>query len=183
MRAQQAVTNDRGQYRFPLLNPGTYKLSYERSGFATLLREGIVVSVGFSAEVNVQLIVEAVKQTVVVRGDTPLIDRQNTTVQGTFSSETLKALPNARDLMSVIGLLPATMVGVATSVVRLSGLSRSISHTDNSVPNTSRVASSWTASTRPTTAQQACTLTTAPLMKCGLALPRTTPRCPTLAFK
>ena len=84
MGTQVAISNDRGQYRFPLLNPGIYTLSYDRSGFATLVREGIVVNVGFSAEVNVELAVATIEQTVVVRGDTPLIDTQSTTVQSTF---------------------------------------------------------------------------------------------------
>jgi hypothetical protein len=109
---QAAVTNDRGQYRFPLLTPGVYRLSYERPGFTTLVREDIVVSVGFEAEVDVTLAVASVRQTTVVRGDPPLIDTKNTTVQSIFTTETLKALPGARDLLSLIGLLPATMMTV-----------------------------------------------------------------------
>jgi hypothetical protein len=112
MGIQSVNTNDRGQYRFPMLAPGTYKLSFERPGFATLVREDIVVSVEFAAEVDVQLALATVQDTIVVRGDSPLIDTQHTTIQNSFTSETLKTLPTARDLMSLIGLLPATIVSV-----------------------------------------------------------------------
>ncbi|HEX2456098.1 MAG TPA: carboxypeptidase regulatory-like domain-containing protein [Vicinamibacterales bacterium] len=109
---QSAVTNDRGHYRFPLLAPGIYRLSYERTGFTTVVRENIVVSVEFAAEIDVELVVATIQATTVVHGDSPLIDTQNTTIQSIFTSETLKALPNARDLMSVIGLVPATIMSI-----------------------------------------------------------------------
>ncbi len=43
MGAQAAVTNERGLYRFPGVNTGTYTLKFELAGFAPLVREGIVV--------------------------------------------------------------------------------------------------------------------------------------------
>ena len=55
MGAQTAVTNEQGQYRFPSLPPGTYRLEYQLAGFSTVVREGIVVSIGFAATINVQL--------------------------------------------------------------------------------------------------------------------------------
>ena len=110
MGVQTTVSNDRGRYRFPLLVPGVYELSFERPGFATLIRKDIFVSVDFAAEVNVELDLAVVTETTVVAGDSPLIDTQNTTIQSSFTSETLKALPSARDLMSIIGLLPATIM-------------------------------------------------------------------------
>jgi hypothetical protein len=95
-----------------LLAPGIYRLSYERTGFTTVVRENIVVSVEFAAEIDVELVVATIQATTVVHGDSPLIDTQNTTIQSIFTSETLKALPNARDLMSVIGLVPATIMSI-----------------------------------------------------------------------
>jgi hypothetical protein len=55
MGVQTAVTNDTGNYRFPSVPPGTYTLNYELSGFSNIRREGIVVNLGFTATVNVQL--------------------------------------------------------------------------------------------------------------------------------
>src|SRR5436309_13628641 len=81
---QISITNEKGQYRFPLLPPGDYNLMYELSGFGKVVREGIRVGVGFNAEVNVQLQLAALQESVVVRGQSPAIDTQHTNVQNNF---------------------------------------------------------------------------------------------------
>ena len=55
MGTQVAVSNEQGIYRFPALPTGTYALKFELSGFATVNREGIIVSIGFTATVPMQL--------------------------------------------------------------------------------------------------------------------------------
>ena len=78
MGVQTAVTNEQGQYRFPTLPPGTYRLEYQLAGFSTVVREQIVVSIGFTATVNVQLQVATLNETVTVTGASPVVDTQNT---------------------------------------------------------------------------------------------------------
>src|SRR5678815_4998670 len=56
MGAQVAVTNEQGQYRFPSVPIGTYTLKYELAGFSTIIRDGIIVTIGFTASVSVQLL-------------------------------------------------------------------------------------------------------------------------------
>jgi hypothetical protein len=107
---QQSITNDKGQYRFPLLPPGDYQLVYELSGFATVEREGIRVGVGFNAEVNVKMEVASLKESVTVSGQSPAIDTQNTTVQNNFTAEMMAAIPNARDIWSLIAEAPGMTV-------------------------------------------------------------------------
>src|SRR5207247_9897138 len=53
MGVQTSVTDSGGNYRFPALPPGSYNLSFELPGFNTLKREGIQISMGFTATVNV----------------------------------------------------------------------------------------------------------------------------------
>jgi hypothetical protein len=110
MGAQTAVTNSDGAYRFPTLPPGQYRLSYELSGFATVVREAIVVQVGFTATVSVQMQVATLEETVTVRGASPVVDVQNTNIQNNFTAEVLKEIPSARDIWSVIGLSPGVTV-------------------------------------------------------------------------
>src|SRR5205823_11066575 len=50
-----AVTDARGVYRFLLLPPGAYELKVEKSGFSPNFRKGIVISVGETVVVDVQL--------------------------------------------------------------------------------------------------------------------------------
>src|SRR5437867_3464298 len=45
MGTQTAITNASGQYRFPAVNTGTYKMTFQLAGFSDLVREGIVVPV------------------------------------------------------------------------------------------------------------------------------------------
>ena len=52
---QTSVTNESGLYRFAALPPGTYSLTFTLSGFSTLKRAGLKVSVGGTLEENAAL--------------------------------------------------------------------------------------------------------------------------------
>ncbi|HEX6463333.1 MAG TPA: carboxypeptidase-like regulatory domain-containing protein, partial [Vicinamibacterales bacterium] len=107
---QQSITNEKGQYRFPLLPPGDYQLVYELNGFAKVERQGIHVGVGFNAEVNVKMEVASLKESVTVSGQSPVIDTQNTNVQNNFTADMMAAIPNARDIWSLIAEAPGMTV-------------------------------------------------------------------------
>jgi hypothetical protein len=107
---QTAVTNPRGQYRVPSLPPGTYKLTFELSGFATMVRQGIAISIGFTANVDVQMALQGVSETVTVSGQAPVVDAQNTNIRNAFNAELLQTIPNAKDIWSVIAEAPGMTV-------------------------------------------------------------------------
>src|SRR5215831_2095157 len=48
-------TNASGQYRFLFLNPGTYRLTAETAGFHKAVREGIVLSTGQAATLDLSM--------------------------------------------------------------------------------------------------------------------------------
>src|SRR5215469_18489076 len=54
MGTKSVTTDENGVYRFPALAPGDYRLTYELAGFATQTREGVHISLGFTATVNVE---------------------------------------------------------------------------------------------------------------------------------
>lgn len=108
MGVQTAVTNEQGQYRFPALPPGTYRLQYQLSGFSTVVREGIVVSLGFTATINVPLQLATIQESVTVTGASPVVDTQNSNIQTNFTQEMIKSLPNARDIWALIAVAPGT---------------------------------------------------------------------------
>jgi hypothetical protein len=110
MGPQIAVSNNEGVYRFPTLPPGSYRLNYELGGFGTVVRDPIVVQVGFTATVSVQMQVASLQETVTVSGASPVVDVQNTNIQNNFTAEVLSTIPSARDLWSVIGLSPGITV-------------------------------------------------------------------------
>jgi hypothetical protein len=117
MGVQSSVTDTGGNYRFPALPPGTYTVQFELPGFNTLKRENIVISMGFTAAVNVELAVASLQETVTVTGDSPVIDTSSTRVQQNFKLEALQEIPNSRDLWSLLAVTP----GVGMSRIDVGG--------------------------------------------------------------
>lgn len=107
MGTQTSVTTEVGLYRFPAVPPGIYTVVYALPGFATLRREGIDISLGFTATVNVELTVAAVEETVTVTGESPVVDTAASRVQQNFKLEQLEAIPNARDMWGLLALTPS----------------------------------------------------------------------------
>jgi hypothetical protein len=107
MGAPTAITNEEGIYRFPSVPPGEYKLTFELAGFSTLVREGIRVTVGFNAGVNVKLGVATLQETVTVSGESPVVDTTATRIQTNFDQQQLASLPNARDMWSLLAASPS----------------------------------------------------------------------------
>jgi len=106
MGTQSTITNELGIYRFAAVPSGTYRIVFEMAGFATLAREGIVVTLGFTATVNVDLAIAAVQETVTVTGESPVVDVSTTRIQQNFNLEQLESLPNARDMWALLAESP-----------------------------------------------------------------------------
>ncbi|MDP2324637.1 MAG: carboxypeptidase-like regulatory domain-containing protein, partial [Gammaproteobacteria bacterium] len=108
--AQTAVTSETGNYRFPAVPPGTYEVSYELAGFNTLKRSGISISLGFTANVNVELALATLQETVTVSGASPVIDTSSTRVQQNFKMEQLQSIPNGRDMWALLAVTPSVQM-------------------------------------------------------------------------
>ena len=102
-----AVTNEAGIYRFPSVPPGEYKLAFELAGFQNIVREGIRITLGFNAQVNVQLAVATLQETVTVSGQSPVIDTSATRMQTNYDQQMLASIPNARDMWSLLSTTPS----------------------------------------------------------------------------
>jgi hypothetical protein len=107
MGTLSAVTNEEGIYRFPSVPPGEYKIQFELAGFTTLVREGIRVTLGFNAGVNVKLGVAPRQETVTVTGESPVVDTTASRLQTNFDQEKLASIPNARDMWSLLAATPS----------------------------------------------------------------------------
>src|SRR5205814_3439843 len=79
-KVRTVVTDGEGRYNIVDLRPGTYIVTFSLPGFGTVRREGISLTGGFTATVNVELSVGAVAETITVTGGAPLVDTQNTKV-------------------------------------------------------------------------------------------------------
>ncbi len=107
---QSAVTSDTGSYRFPAVPPGTYTLTYELIGFNSIRREGIQITLGFTANLNVELAIATLQETVTVTGESPVIDTTATRVQQNFKVEQLQSIPNGRDMWSLLAVTPGVQM-------------------------------------------------------------------------
>ncbi|HEX7283001.1 MAG TPA: carboxypeptidase-like regulatory domain-containing protein, partial [Vicinamibacterales bacterium] len=108
--AQTAVTSETGNYRFPAVPPGDYELTFELAGFNTLKRSGISITLGFTANVNVELALATLQETVTVSGASPVIDTTTTRVQQNFKMEQLQSIPNGRDMWALLAVTPAVQM-------------------------------------------------------------------------
>jgi hypothetical protein len=111
-KARTAVTDEQGLYRIIDLRPGTYTVTFSLSGFATVKREGIELSAGFTAPVNAEMKVGALEETITVSGASPIVDTQSVAKRQVVASEVIDALPTAKT-WNTIG---NTVVGVQMAV-------------------------------------------------------------------
>lgn len=111
MGTRSTITNDEGQYRFPAVPPGEYTITYELQGFTTVTRQGIRVSVGFTATVDIEIGVASVQETVTVTGQAPVVDQSSTELSTTFDKDLLAAMPTgSRDFWSLLATTPSVQV-------------------------------------------------------------------------
>ena len=104
------VSDASGEYRFPAVPPGQYRITYELGGFSTVVREGVQVGLGFTATVNTDMVVATLQETVTVTGASPVVDVTATTTSTNFGQEKLASLPNARDFWTVLAAAPAIVL-------------------------------------------------------------------------
>jgi carboxypeptidase family protein/TonB-dependent receptor-like protein len=107
MGSPTTVTDQNGFFRLPSLAPGEYRLKFELAGFGTVTRDGIHISLGFTATVNVDMNPGSVAETITVSGASPVVDLQSTNVTTHFDTDRLASLPGSRDFWAVVAQTPA----------------------------------------------------------------------------
>ena len=106
-KVRSVTTDADGRYNIIDLRPGIYAVTFSLPGFNTFRREGIAISVGFTATVNADLAVGSLNETITVSGATPLVDTQNARQQKVLSDDVLQALPTGQtNIVNVIALTP-----------------------------------------------------------------------------
>ena len=96
-----AVTDATGVYRFQAVDPGTYTLEAELSGFQTRRRENIVISVGTPLTIDLALGVGGLQETVSVVADTQTVAVTSSEATSNLSQEILFNLPIDRSNAAV----------------------------------------------------------------------------------
>ena len=116
-KARTVVTDGQGRYTIVDLRPGTYSVAFTLAGFSTVKREGIELTTGFTANVNADLRVGTIEETVTVTGESPIVDTQSTTKLATATRDVMDVLPTDRNFVSFAALTPSVLVtGVRQNV-------------------------------------------------------------------
>jgi len=109
-RVRSAVTDSAGQYKIVSLPPGVYTVSFGLVGFATEKREGIELTTGFAASVNSEMKVGSVEETVLVTGQSPIVDVQNSSKPVVMTRDTVDALPTGKNYFELATLVPGVQL-------------------------------------------------------------------------
>ncbi|MGQ0675161.1 MAG: carboxypeptidase regulatory-like domain-containing protein, partial [Rhodospirillales bacterium] len=88
-----AVTDTGGYYRLLNLPPGTYAVTAELAGFSSWRREGIIMRAGITFQVDVDLKIGTLAETVTVTGDSPMIETGRPTSVLNIDGELVRATP------------------------------------------------------------------------------------------
>ena len=110
-KVRTAVTDGNGRYQIVDLRPGAYTVTFTLAGFNTSKREGIALSGTSATVVDAELKVGALEETITVTGEAPVVDTTSTTKQQVLSSDTVNALPSARNYFGLARMIPGTSGG------------------------------------------------------------------------
>jgi hypothetical protein len=111
-----------GIYTAPNLVAGTYQISVSKEGFATLVRSGVLVTVGSEEVIDLKLNPGEVKTKIEVSGTPPAIQLASSTLEATENSTTVRELPlNGRD-WTTLAQLQAGVTGVNQYPLALSNM-------------------------------------------------------------
>ena len=112
--SQVRVTENDGQFRFPLLTPGTYTLTFELAGFQRVERTGLAVAADRTLTIDQQLGTAAIQETLVVTGESPLVDVRSTTVSNTVDATVVREIPVSRRFTDLLNTMPGVQSGLYT---------------------------------------------------------------------
>src|SRR5262245_22794458 len=100
------VTDGNGVYQITELRPGMYVATFTLPGFSAVKRAGIELSGTAVTQLNAELSVSAVEETITVTGEAPTVDVQSTTRQQVMTSEVINTIPSGRNYSSLGQLIP-----------------------------------------------------------------------------
>ena len=104
------VTNEVGRYEAPNLPIGTYEVTAALPGFGTAIRQGVALTVGRTAVIDIVLQVGQVAQTIEVQADALMVETTQATVAHLIDQLEVENLPLVnRDLTQLAFLQPGIL--------------------------------------------------------------------------
>jgi hypothetical protein len=98
-----------GRYRLTAIPPGRYSLAAARVQFRTVMREGIVLSLGAEAVIDLEMPPSGISEFLIVNADVPVVDTTSPAIDMRINREQLDLLPMfGRSFFSLLRLTPAS---------------------------------------------------------------------------
>jgi hypothetical protein len=101
-----AVTDSRGEYRFPALPSGVYEITATLQGFAVKHIPDTQLQLGQILKVDVTLQVASLAESVLVTAESPIIDVKQNAASASITREITDLIPKGRDFTSVVTTAP-----------------------------------------------------------------------------
>jgi hypothetical protein len=106
------TANDAGIFQAPYLIPGTYQLTIEHTGFKKYIRDGLILSIGATLDVDILLEVGRTEETVTITDVSPPLDTTSASMGQTVDSRRVSELPLVHgDPYTLIGLSAGVSFG------------------------------------------------------------------------
>lgn len=109
--SQTTTSNQSGNYSFPSLQPGNYRVEVEVQGFRKAIKTGIDVLVNSTVRTDVELTPGAVNEVINVQAETTLLQTDRSDTGRKIETRQLADLPLTynRNFQSLLNLVPGTV--------------------------------------------------------------------------
>lgn len=104
------ISGAAGSYRLPSLPAGVYVLKFDLAGFQSVVRQDLRLQAGFVATINIELKIGTVEESLVVVGESPVVDVRTTAGQTNVTQEMLNTAPVTRTMWNVLAMAPGMRV-------------------------------------------------------------------------
>jgi outer membrane receptor protein involved in Fe transport len=110
------VTAQTGAYVITNLDPGTYDLTIEMSGFASLKQPGVQLGAGSTVTLEQRMQVAGLQEELVVTAEAPLVETTSNRIGGSLTSQEIEDVPsNFRNFTALTQLIPGITPNPAAS--------------------------------------------------------------------
>jgi outer membrane receptor protein involved in Fe transport len=118
------VTDANGQFTAPDLVPGRYTVRFELTGFSKVERADVNVLLGRTFELDAQMRVGELTETVQVTAEaSPLVDQRSTLIAHNVTAEEFDRMPKGRSFQSIAFSAPSVSQGEIEGGIQVNGAS------------------------------------------------------------
>jgi len=122
---RNVVTDSAGVYAVPNLLPGNYAIKAMATGFETITRTGVTLSVGARQVLDIEMQVGQMSQSVEVTAEIPTVDLVSSALSNQVNATTVRELPlNGRDWTQLATLQPGVTSVASLQASTSSGFNR-----------------------------------------------------------